>query len=82
MFSGVFELMDSCQQIYVLTEKKEERNYRENAFLEEMKRRGGVAHILWLEIPVGMFPNASWKQISKQWLWSSLGDRLRERYWV
>ncbi len=83
-FPGIVELMESCQQIYILTEG-EERNYREHTFLEEMRRRGKTAvlqKIIWMEIPKERIRFYSWKQIWKQWLWSSLGDTLRERYWV
>ena len=85
MFSGVIELMESCQELYVLTEKKEERNYREEHFLAEMNRRGKsvlLQKIIWMEMPKSSVKTGSWKQLLKQWLWSSLGDVLRERYWV
>ena len=85
MFLGMIELMESCQEIYMLTEKKDERNYRERHFLEEMNLRGKsglLKKIIWIEIPTSFVKNSSWKQLSKQWLWSSLGDILRERYWM
>ena len=85
MFSGMIELMESCREVFFLTEKKEEQNYREQNFCEEMNRGGKdkfLQRILWTEIPVGLLKIGSWRQLSKQWLWSSLGDSLRERYWV
>ena len=85
MFSGMIELMESCQELYILTEKQEIRNYRESMFLEEMNRRGKssfLQRIMWTEIPIGFTRTYSWRQITKQWLWSSLGDLLREKYWV
>ena len=85
MCSGMLELMESCQEIYMLTEKKEERNDRENHFLEEMRYRGKenlLQKIIWMEIPMGFGRTVYWKALVKQWLWSSLGDKIRERYWV
>ena len=85
IFPGMMELMESCQQIYILTDNRAERNYRESCFLEEIQRRGKediLKKFMWTEIPMEMVRGASWKQIAKQWLWSSLGDSLREIYWV
>lgn len=85
MFSGTIELMESCKEVYILTEKEEAHNYREHHFCEELNRLGKqeiLQRILWTEIPVGLVRTFSWRQLSKQWLWSSLGDGLRERYWV
>lgn len=85
IFPGVFELMESCQQIHILTEKEGEPNYRENTFIKELYRRGKdmlLKKLMWTEIPVQRVRNCSWKQICKQWMWNSLGDSLREIYWV
>lgn len=85
LFPGMMELMESCQQIHILTEKKGEPNYREHSFLEEMHRRGKeefLQKIIWTEIFTETMRTGSWKQISKQWLWGSIGDLLREKYWV
>ncbi len=85
IFPGVFELMESCQQIHVLTDKEGESNYRENAFLKELHRKGKdmlLRKMMWTEIPAERVKNCSWKQICKQWMWNSLGDLLRDIYWV
>lgn len=85
VFSGMMELMDSCRQIYLLTEKQEERNWREASFLAEMNNHGKrelLRKITWIEMPIQFMREKSWKQLSKSWLWSELGDQLRELYWV
>lgn len=85
VFPGMVEFMESCHQMYLLTDKKEERNWREKSFLAEMSAHGRVdflKRICWLEIPMEFVREKSWQQLTKNWLWSELGDKLRELYWM
>lgn len=85
VFSGMTELMDDCQHFYFLTEKKEERNWREKAFFDEMRGRGKesfLQKIIWMDIPVHFTKERSWRQLTRSWLWSELGDKLREMNWM
>ena len=85
MFAGMVELMENCYELYMLTERKEEKNYREQDFIKEMRGRGKdsiLQKIIWIEVSAGMKNEFSWKQVSKNWLWGTMGDCVRERYWV
>lgn len=85
VFSGMMELMTRCQQLYFLTERKEEKNWREEAFEDEMRRRGNEAflqRIFWIEIPLHFVKEKTWRQLTTNWLWNELGDKLREINWM
>lgn len=85
VFPGVGELMEDCQQFYVLTERKEESSWREENFLHEMRCRGKEGFLqkfTWMEIQARFVKERSWRQLAKSWLWSELGDQLRERNWM
>lgn len=85
VFSGMVEWMEMCQQFYILTRRKEERSWREEAFFQEMKCRGKkefLQKLIWMEVPKCLVKERSWRQMAKAWLWSELGDRLREMNWV
>ena len=85
MFAGMLELMESCNQFHMLTERKEEKNYREQAFIKELRCRGKdflLQKIIWTEIPAEIIREISWEQLFKHWLWGTMGDSLRERYWM
>lgn len=85
VFPGMLEFMEQCQQIYFLTERKEETSWREAHFFYDIKNQG-KAHILQkfcqMEVPVSLVKERSWRQLAKNWLWSALGDRLREINWM
>lgn len=85
VFPGVVEFMTQCQQMYFLTERKEERNWREENFFRELGLQGRedfLQKILWIEEPVLLVKNRTWRQLAKSWLWSELGDKLREINWM
>lgn len=85
VFSGMAEWMELCQRFYILTRRKEERSWREEAFLQEMKRRGKETFLqkaIWMEVPKPLIKERSWRQMENTWLWSELGDRLREMHWA
>lgn len=85
VFSGMVEWMELCQQFYILTRRKEERSWREEAFFQEMKCRGKeefLQKLIWMEVPKPLIKERSWREMASTWLWSELGDRLRELHWV
>jgi len=84
-FTGMFEFMGRCQQFYLLREKGKYSLSREQAFFCEMKRRGKdtfLERIVHMELPVTSGKELDWRGISKQWLWGTVGNQLREYIWV
>lgn len=83
--SGIIEFMEKCQKIYILTEKKEEKNWREINFISEMNLHGKehlLQNICWVEIPARSIREKSWRQQAKNWLWNELGDFIRKQFWM
>ncbi|MBQ6843093.1 MAG: hypothetical protein IJO60_00485 [Agathobacter sp.] len=83
--TGMIELMENCQQIYMLTESKEDKNWREKDFIEQIHFHGKenlLQKINWVEMPIGFLREKSWRQQAKNWLWSELGDFVREQFWM
>jgi hypothetical protein len=83
--SRIIEFMEKCHKIYILTENKAERNWRELHFIEEMKLHGKehfLQRINWVEIPVEQVQEKSWRQQIRAWLWSELGDFVRKEFWM
>lgn len=82
IFEGFFELMEQCEEFYLLTDKREEISWREQMFHDELRRRGKetfLQQITKVEMPkhfCGMSMN--WRSLVQQWRWSMVGDCLRE----
>ena len=84
-FTGMFELMGRCQTFYCLREIGKHFEERERTFFSELKRRGKDAllqRMNYLELPVVSGKVLDWRSISKQWLWGTVGNQLREYIWV
>lgn len=85
VFFGMFELMSRCDQMFCVTHKGEGRSWREQVFLDEIKRRG--KEDLWkrvskIEVPPANNNDKEWRVQAQAWLWTAVGDALRERLWV
>ena len=83
--SGMLELMENCQKIYMLTDREADKNWREQDFIEQMQKQGKenlLQKISWVEIPVGVVREKSWRQLVKNWLWGGIGDFVREQFWM
>lgn len=84
VFPGMYRLMKGCDRFYFLVNKSDKRNYRENVFLKELEVRGFedfIQKMIRIEIPVVNQWENGWKQIARQWRWSSVGDHLRWSMW-
>lgn len=84
-FSGMYEFMEQCKEFYILKARGDSCSWRENAFLEELKRQGKeefLRKIKWIEMPREGIRENSWQQLAKSWLWSELGDQVREQNWM
>lgn len=85
VFSGMFDLMDRCQTFYCLEEKGNLSPWREFVFCQEMKRRGKerfLQKIIRMELVSSPGKEQTWKHISQQWLWGTVGNQLRDYIWA
>lgn len=85
VFPGVADLMSSCDAIYFLTGKRDDKNWREQDFFTRM----GIFHgddffkkLIWMEIPASSIRGKTWRMLVKEWLWDDIGDKLREINWM
>ena len=82
-FSGMFDLLGRCDKIFCLTSKAEMSSWRECAFLGEIGRRGKSD--IWKKvskIEVLSTQTRDWPEIAQKWIWTEIGDTIRERLWV
>lgn len=85
LFSGIYEFMEHCEQFYLLKARGDGCSWREKAFLEELRRQGKeefLRKIKWIDMPKEGIRENSWNQLAKNWLWSELGDQVREQNWA
>lgn len=85
VFSGIFDLMELCDDFYLLTAKKDSTTWREKAFREEMRMHGKeefLQKIKRVEIPHVFFANQTWYPLAHQWRWNPIGDNLRKCMWM
>ena len=85
LFLGNYMLLESCQACYFLSDRKEERSWRERSFVEALhgkKQENFLEKIIWIQVPKEQIRELSWRAWMKNWLWSELGDEVRERNWV
>lgn len=84
IFSGVLELMDSCDSCYFLVSKENIGKWRENIFWEVLKKHGKESffcRIKRFEIPAVCGSDESWEQLAEKWCRSGIGDELRYQLW-
>ena len=78
-------MIETCQTCYILSDKKEERSWREKSFIDELSRKGEslfLEKILWIKTPKEHPRENSWRSWMKTWLWSEFGDEVRELNWM
>lgn len=83
-FSGMKEMAEMCDYLYLPYAKGETGSWREKQFIEEMERKGknDVFHrICRIEIPPVSGGDGDWERIAEQWKWGSMGDGLRKMIW-
>ena len=79
-FSGMFDVMESCDDFYLLVANQEALNEREQFFLRELEARNMEAFgqkIVRLELPEAVTGALGWRRLSAQWRWSRVGDFVR-----
>lgn len=85
IFSGMLELMEDCNDFYLLTSKGDNAIWREKVFREVLKKRGNenfLHRITRFEIPAVYSTDESWQQLAENWRWNGIGNQLRKQMWV
>lgn len=78
-FQGFFEVLNQCQNIYMMSKNRGLCQWREYEFAEEAKKRGYeqiMERITKVEIPISTIP-MNCERIVEQWKWNELGDMIR-----
>lgn len=82
MFSGEIDMMERCDNVYLLCEKEEQNSWREEAFLKEQRESGKeelCKKIQKIEVPRIALVDGHWEEIAEKWYWSSFGETIRCR---
>lgn len=78
-FNGFFEILNQCQNIYLMSKSGGLCQWREYEFTEEAAKRGYAQiteRITKVEIPITTVPT-NCERIVEQWKWNELGDMIR-----
>lgn len=81
VFSGWMDFLAQCDEIYILTGKEKDRNWREQAFRDELRRRekeGLYQKVKHIEVPVTSATEEKWQEILEKWRYGFLGEGLRQ----
>lgn len=81
-FSGIFDLMDTCQEFHLLERKGTVETWREDDFKKELKRREKnefLNRIAKVQLPFVSSTDETWKGLSEKWEWGPLGDHVRKQ---
>jgi hypothetical protein len=79
-FVGFFELLGSCNEVYLMKSRGGLGQWREKEFLSELEMRGeeGLQNRLReIPIPLVATPMVSCERLVEQWKWNELGDSIR-----
>ena len=79
-FLGQLEMMEQCQQFYLLGAKDLSGRWREEAFLQELSRLGKetlLQRIKRIELPTLSERTVSWNALPEKWSCGHLGEQLR-----
>jgi hypothetical protein len=79
-FVGFFNLLESCQEIYLMKSRGGLGQWREKEFLSELEMRGEERlkqNLREIQIPLIASPTVSCERLVEQWKWNELGDSIR-----
>lgn len=79
-FVGFFELLNECQEIYLVKPRGGLAQWRQQEFLGELETHGMEApggRLHEVELPVLTNPAISCERLVEQWKWNEFGDRIR-----
>ena len=79
-FSGQIDMMDHCNEFYLLCGREALGEWREAAYLDALERREKTQFLQkmkFIEVPEIASVSGSWDQLTEKWRWSTLGEGLR-----
>lgn len=79
-FVGFFELLNECQEIYLVKPRGGLAQWRQREFLRELEAHGmefAGERLHEVELPVLTSPAISCERLVEQWKWNEFGDRIR-----
>jgi hypothetical protein len=79
-FVGFFDLLDSCNEIYLMKSRGGLGQWREKEFYSELELRGNdhiKENLREITIPLMQTPMVSYERLVEQWKWNEFGDSIR-----
>ena len=79
-FMGFFELLGSCQKIFLMKSRGGLGQWREKEFLTEIQKRGEERlseNLREIQLPLVASPVVSCERLVEQWKWNEFGDSIR-----
>lgn len=79
-FMGFFELLGSCQEIFLMKSRGGLGQWREKEFLAEIQKRGEERlseNLREIQLPLVATPMVSCERLVEQWKWNEFGDSIR-----
>lgn len=79
-FVGFFELLNECQEIYLVKPRGGLAQWRQREFLGELEAHGmefAGERLHEVALPVLTSPAISCERLVEQWKWNEFGDRIR-----
>lgn len=79
MFLGQQEMMEQCQDFYLLSADDSGESRREKVFFQELKRRGKenfAEKINRIVLPTNAAKELKWQDLMQKWRWNSVGEQL------
>lgn len=79
-FQGFYELLNRCDEIYLMQKRGGLCQWREIEFMSELSNRGYrqmIDRIERIEIPIMSNPIISCERLIEQWRWNEFGDLIR-----
>lgn len=79
-FTGFFEVLGDCQEIYLLKSRGGPGRWRQKEFSGELEKHGMEQlkdRIREIAIPVMTGPAVSCERLVEQWKWNDIGDSIR-----
>ncbi len=79
-FMGFYEVLNKCQEIYLMQKKGGLYQWREMEFTSELSSGGYkniIDKLIKIEIPMMTNPITSCERLIEQWRWNEFGDLIR-----
>lgn len=81
IFVGQMEMMKKCKLVYLLCEKEQSQNWREEFLFQQLFRQEDqklMKSIKKIAIPSSANQEKTWKALVDKWNWGTLGELLRQ----